>query len=1112
MKHEKSRETLQSAALSRARMFIKADLGWLPGFPLAQKDHVIEWIIAPREDGHAVERKSLSREHLQKAAYSYNRLVRHFPRALPRAVENIRAWKRGVPLLFDVLKPGLQANEPFLQSVLAVEGVYTASAVQMGSDMRNRHPFLGRFIDALGYILFLTPEDLSPALRWTSLHASEIRTFQSAFPGDDGLLSLVSLWELSRRLGYRDAEFMLPLIGDKRAPACPTHGWMAHLNGLRKAIVESTSNFFRSPLPTVPRPVLVDELLKLITWALQQNQDVRRRAFELMKIVLDFDVLTPWEAAWRKLEQTPSARQHILRGLSPASVQTEIGSVEARIKALLRDHPPEIHIAILLNDIRMCSSPSRTSEFTAVCRALRALPPIHRGAFARGAFLHDWADTDKTSSPLFAVALRRFAQYISAGRGSTARLKPWENVLKTWTEGPGWSWSILEDILRDQRKPAVIETCFQTLEKAGTANPAGVDYEEACRLIALVKVLKDRDLALTYAGNMAKERVEGSHFEENLIRTAHILGSGSQEFGRLFKALDKMELRSIELEAILQLDRDLQAKGWAGMIREAVLSGEGPPILAIAARRGALLSLGGTCDPPESGRQDDAPGWISQYPPEFAGTLAALARFGLNAERTARRAFGQDYIPPEALRAEIAVLEVKIPVSPESQGQSKRLANLRLRLASAFSLAPGRSLLLKKRLDRRVRRDVFREWNLRLDDELLSSLVKTVGVTSIPPKLVAPSFWPVLTSLMGLAKPFREIGLELVRRRCGSPPWKLDDHPVNQAFLEKIRKEGIDPAPWIQQGTAQAVDGENGRRLRVAFEDDPLEIFQMGAAFQTCLKPGGVNFYSVISNAADINKRVLFARDEDGKIAGRCLFALSNQGGILTFHPYCHDKGLDFPRIVSRFAEDLASRMKTAVVARGQVERLVAPKWYDDGPRDTGFRFPYLEPKSAFRSRLETMKPEDVLESAIKAVGPLSLNALTLPPIVMLPELEDRPELVVPLLAPLERCEDIPVEVWTRTADLARQAERLEQARRIFHKSIIPSLSRQMKNGNLDDKAMELGLELDPSATLRLFRRTRPPRVKSDEQEPSDRRKFIARAHEALGRKSLALRLQKDIK
>ena len=40
----------------------------------------------------------------------------------------------------------------------------------------------------------------------------------------------------------------------------------------------------------------------------------------------------------------------------------------------------------------------------------------------------------------------------------------------------------------------------------------------------------------------------------------------------------------------------------------------------------------------------------------------------------------------------------------------------------------------------------------------------------------------------------------------------------------------------------------------------------------------GLANFSVFSNLADVNKRVLYARDEQGRVAGRCLRALTAGG------------------------------------------------------------------------------------------------------------------------------------------------------------------------------------------------------------------------------------------
>ncbi len=1121
MRLEKSRKTLQSAALARVRMFLKADLGWLRGFPLGVRANGVEWVVVPREDGRGPERIVVSADHLHRSTYRYNRLVAHFPHALPRAVEDIRAWKGGVPLLLDLLKPGVQARKPLPPSVLGISGTYPPRAARAAAELLARQPHLRRFVDAIGYILDLTPGELAPALQWADRHASELLNFLTACTGEDGLISLVAWWELCRRANYRDAEFLISIIGDPRAPTIPTHGWASHLNGLRQAIVDSASGPSRRKLPAMPQPVLIGALQELALDALRQADDVRRRGLKLLGIVLDVDLLGLWEAAWRRLDETPYARQHILPGQGPAAVQFEVKRVEARIQTLLREHPPEVHVQTLLSDVRTMSAAGGRSVFLAVCRGLKALPPVHEGILVRAAFLHNWVGKPKTQrleyvtflrrdtppDPLFAMAVRRLASYLATKGGEAALLRPWTNILEGWNEGPSSPWSVMDRILEEEPDPPIVEMTFRVLEKALAAKPHGVDYDQACVLADLVKTLKNPELALDWADRLAAVDVKGPYLDADLIHSARALASAGDDFGHLYKNLRGLDAGRIDRESLVSLEQALHKSGWSGIVAKAVISGDGASVLALSARRRALRSLGGNGEPPARVPVEQAPAWVSQYPPEFAAALAGLAVLGEKAERAARRVLGQDFIPTAAIRTEMAVLESKLRGCPDGSHLARRLAGLRKRLASSMTPA-AKSRRAMGRLDRAVPRAVFRVWNRRLEEECISRFKETLGVTSIGDEFSGPSLWQVLPSIMDLSDPFRKVGLELLRRRSGPPPWNLFGHPANRAFLDRISRKGINAAPWIEPAVVHEVRSKNGRDLRLAFADDPLDIFRMGAYFQTCLSPGGSNFYSTVSNAADVNKRVLFARDAAGRVVGRCLFALSDRSGILTFHPYCHDNCLGFPEIVSRFAAEMASRMNTGVAARGRVEPLVLPKWYDDGPRDTGFRFPYLKDGSAFRSQIGRLEPADFLEAVRKTVAPLVPSALTLPPIVMLPELEERPELVVPLVGLLEDWEDVPVEVWKRAADLAIRAERGALARRIFNKRIVPNLSRQMRNEILDSEGIELGLKLDPSALLRVFRQTRPRSVKGDEAEPPERSELIIKIHEALGRGRLASRLR----
>ena len=155
-----------------------------------------------------------------------------------------------------------------------------------------------------------------------------------------------------------------------------------------------------------------------------------------------------------------------------------------------------------------------------------------------------------------------------------------------------------------------------------------------------------------------------------------------------------------------------------------------------------------------------------------------------------------------------------------------------------------------------------------------------------------------------------------------------------------MRARGVDPGPWLDDA-AHVVTAGDGRPVELALCSDPLEVFAMGAHFDTCLAPDGCNFFSVVTNAADVNKRVLYAR-RDGQVVGRCLLALTDASHILTFNAYAHDGRLELERLVRAHAEALAARMGTHLAARGRVSTLLGRDWYDDGAVDLVGRYDAL--------------------------------------------------------------------------------------------------------------------------------------------------------------------------
>lgn len=121
-------------------------------------------------------------------------------------------------------------------------------------------------------------------------------------------------------------------------------------------------------------------------------------------------------------------------------------------------------------------------------------------------------------------------------------------------------------------------------------------------------------------------------------------------------------------------------------------------------------------------------------------------------------------------------------------------------------------------------------------------------------------------------------------------------------------------------------------RLTLTVEHDPFEILFMGEyGFASCLSLRGSNAWSAVSNAIDVDKTVVWAREPGGNVVGRRLLALMPQGMVM-FRTYVNRNALGLDAIFDAFVEAYAAHCGTVVARQGgHPVPLLSDRWYDDG-------------------------------------------------------------------------------------------------------------------------------------------------------------------------------------
>src|SRR5688572_7196680 len=81
-------------ALAAARTALRADLGWLRGFPTAgAQDGAVPWRVVPALDARSpVTDEVVDADRLRRATFALRTLPERFPRALPRLVGDVDRW------------------------------------------------------------------------------------------------------------------------------------------------------------------------------------------------------------------------------------------------------------------------------------------------------------------------------------------------------------------------------------------------------------------------------------------------------------------------------------------------------------------------------------------------------------------------------------------------------------------------------------------------------------------------------------------------------------------------------------------------------------------------------------------------------------------------------------------------------------------------------------------------------------------------------------------------------------------------------------------------------------------------------------------------------------
>ncbi len=1063
-------------------MYLKRDLGWARGFPASRN----LWVALPP---HAPARElALDGDLLRRSQRTLNLLRRELPEELPRIVGDAERFFATHRALLEVLKPTIHHGAPLPETPLDSHPFATGPLLRETRRIPASEPIRRAF----RWYGFTDPDQLSRALRWLEAHRPQVGVIE-ACAGDRAPRVLLRLWQLAHTLNPKRVAPVVELLG--------AEGAWTHRTELAQGYVGALSAVLETPTkkppnaPTVPLPKKLIEWVEMTACA---DRATQRRSLELFAAVVDPSVVVGWGRFWEQL-QHGYERARLMPDDDDA-LQAKRHRARKRLERFEERVPPSLPSQVLHGSLRRLPSAEAEPLHRIALRTLKRIPKQIDGAPARLAFAEHW--TWLWSSPHYrADALLRylaaFNGYLRDTEDVVRALTPWRAVWTHIQRARGrTAYTVDQDAIDDLRSRKQLDTFFRILAEQTEAVEPGT-AEILCTLVAALPESRVRG-ALE---SLCDEELLDRHLYEPTLRLAGMLTEQNPaRFAQVAKTLDDSEERYGDLdEVLLPLVRRFREVDALELMTSAVLDRE----------VGLLIDVAYQCDVLRENQQRVPPiwpmhavntEWQTRYPSELDAALALLVRADPEAPSTAAKLLRKEFPSEGELRAEIDELEA---VSERNDGQTQRLENLRQRLNAPRPVSSKRLRNLDGKLRNAARRKLIGSFADRVRASYLSLLPTLWRVDEVPEWMGDHRVLTALLPVRKLETASRRLAHRILARRAGAPPYDLRDEPANAEFIARMKRRGLNLEPWLDDPRTRKVKAKK-RTLFLSLERDPLEVLHMGAHFSTCLSPGQFNFFSVFSNIADVNKQVLYARTRDGSVFGRVLLALTDTGGLVSFHVYAHDSKLGFDRLVKSYVNDLARDMGTLVVPIGSISTLVAPKWYDDGPVDLSEQIPAFSDGSSFRAGLKTIDASDLLPAVREALSPLELNELTMPMLLALPELRARPELVAQLL-PLARRLELPLEALNRllTAVGETRGDALGPlVDRLFHQA-----KRQVGHYFPYDAGVLLAC-LAPQKALRLLRETREKEVRRWSDEWDGGRLFIAaEAHRLLGRRNKAVAL-----
>ncbi|MBA2540644.1 MAG: hypothetical protein H0V17_13485, partial [Deltaproteobacteria bacterium] len=777
-------------------------LSWLEGFPDAGGWRAIEGDRLITLEGGAV----------AKARRIARTVMREHPQALPKLVGDVERWWAIVDAKLRWCSAAIAGTAEALD-VLPLLPVRLTQAVR---ELAGTTAGEAARVAAIAWVA--EPDVLDEIVGWLAAHRQALRVVEEPvgeLPPWRVMLALARLAVIGasgkpRAVRERGVDALLALCAVDAPDPFPALDVTRNVESrLRR------QNATEAPVPNRSRPRVVPWIVSVATC----DDDARQRILAGASEAQIAEALLPWEA-WERQHAGLMARANELAAVEFDAKDKAVHDVRViqKLEKARAQAPVPVSVADALDELRMLGHPALAPRTGSIVRLLAALPAalgpaararmlVHAVRIAATSEVHEhvewvWdalAEALDDSAPLELLA-------------------PWKRALTT--EGRMY---VEQDLAEDLKRADVQRLVRVLIDLAWRGQVAREDPGRARAWLAAGST----DEILVADLVAALRDVEGYLLVEVARGALAIAERTVADVVAIAKPLLELtkSSRHYSVRQLSVLFEHAANTGGGWIMRAALEAKQGEALTTIA---DTMKLLPKSKWPPLT--RETKASWIERYPVALAPALRRLASVDPDAERSAAKRLATDLPEPEALEREIAALRTRLG----NAGAAKRLANLEARLAKPTLPSPARLTKLAAKLERAAREIGLQRFTSEITRGASARVMKAFGMTQLPEWAMAPKTIALLFALLDLEDADREIAGRLVRARSGPPPWDLRDEQPNREFLAQMRQANVDPVPWLDD-TPRTITPRDGEPFTLAMTSDPIEVFAMGAHFETCL-------------------------------------------------------------------------------------------------------------------------------------------------------------------------------------------------------------------------------------------------------------------------------------